>query len=279
MGATSARSWRHSGCNVRKKEGMRKQEKKKREERRKRAWRLGRSGFRSSAYNPCKIRGYSHPGRHPPAISLCLYLNTVHTHGLQFGVWSDTLEIAIQSLKKTKRKRKGKEKRKKEKRKNDHVFWPVQLLRLHYLRPSFPRSAPLLSMPVIRNPFRRNATVPANNRFDSFSEHQSTAHQDTARLPASETDSSTDEVGRAHSTRAKSTSAISIGKESQEEKNTYKLSGGLSPSSVEVPSALCTGMYRANLLCISFFASLFLLPQPLFSFVAVVPAACSRYVL
>jgi len=115
--ATSARSWRHSGCNVRKKEGMRKQGKKKKEERRKRAWRLGPFGFRSSAYNPCKIRGYSHPGRHPPAISLCLYLNTVHTHGLQFGVWSDTLEIAIQSLKKTKRERKGKEKRKKEKKK------------------------------------------------------------------------------------------------------------------------------------------------------------------
>jgi len=120
--ATSARSWRHSGCNVRKKEGMRKQEKKKKEERRKRAWRLGRSGFRSSAYNPCKIRGYSHPGRHPPAISLCLYLDTVHTHGLQFGVWSDTLEIAIQSLKKTKRKRKGKEKRKKKKKKRPRLL-------------------------------------------------------------------------------------------------------------------------------------------------------------
>ncbi|PUU81045.1 hypothetical protein B9Z19DRAFT_972910 [Tuber borchii] len=79
-------------------------------------------------------------------------------------------------------------------------------------------------MPVIRNPFRRNTTAPVNNRVDSFSEHQPTAHPDTGRLPASETDSGTDEVGRAHSTGAKSASAISIGKESQEEKNTYKLS-------------------------------------------------------
>lgn len=55
-----------------KKEEWEKKEKKKKEERPKRAWRLGRFGFRSSAHNPCKIRGYSHPGRHPPAISLPL---------------------------------------------------------------------------------------------------------------------------------------------------------------------------------------------------------------
>ncbi|PWW76021.1 hypothetical protein C7212DRAFT_280173 [Tuber magnatum] len=79
-------------------------------------------------------------------------------------------------------------------------------------------------MPVIRNPFRRNATAPVNNRFDSFSEQQSTAHPAAGRLPLSEPDSGTDEVGRAHSTGAKSVSAISIGKANQDEENTYKLS-------------------------------------------------------
>ncbi|CUS08343.1 unnamed protein product [Tuber aestivum] len=79
-------------------------------------------------------------------------------------------------------------------------------------------------MPVIRNPFRRNATAPANSLFGSFSEQQSTAHPATGKLPLSEADLSTDEVGRAHGARAKSVSSLSIGRGSQDEENAYKLS-------------------------------------------------------